>query len=338
MRQKSGTGASTGSGKEKVMTAGPVQDASQKNGVDLPSASERSVQRQGVRKYPSASVLLASSAELGWSTISAELRSHSVCGPQWIVPQYVEICLVIAGSNDGLVSLSGVGFHQEATPKTGAIWLSPVGVGKEIAVTAPIPQTMHLYLPTALFDRLKDDFNLPAATAYSIRHAAGINDDVINQIGRSILPELAAETAAGRIYVETASLMLAARLTHKYCVSGSSAPVTFDEYPLDSVRLRRVLDYISENIDRDITLTDLAGVGGLSLFHFARKFTLAMGLSPKRYISRMRLDRAMAQLAADKLPLAQIALKAGFSSQATFTRAFRRATSMTPLEYRRRRR
>jgi AraC family transcriptional regulator len=320
------------------MTAEPVQHTLHKNSLNILPASERSIQRQGVRKYPSASVLLASSAELGWSTISAELWSHSVSGPQWIVPQYVEICLVIAGTNDGLVRRSGVGFHQEATPKTGAIWLSPIGIGKEIAVTAPIPQTMHLYLATALFDRLKDDFNLPAATAHSIRHAAGINDDVIDQIGRSILPELAVETAAGRIYVETASLMLAARLIHKYCDSGSSAHVMLDEYPLDSVRLHRVLDYVSANIDRDITLTDLARVAGLSLFHFARKFTLAMGLSPKRYISRIRLDRAMAELAAGKLPLAQIALNAGFSSQATFTRAFGRATSMTPLEYRRRRR
>jgi hypothetical protein len=47
-------------------------------------------------------------------------------------------------------------------PKTGAIWLSPAGLGKEIAITAPIPQTMHLYLPTALFDRLKDDSIFPS--------------------------------------------------------------------------------------------------------------------------------------------------------------------------------
>jgi AraC family transcriptional regulator len=309
-----------------------------KNGADIVAASERSTQRQGVRKYPSASALLASSADLGWSVVSAELWSHNVSGPQWIVPQHVEICLVIAGTNDGLVRRSGAGFHQEATPRTGAIWLSPVGIGKEIAVTAPIPQTMHLYLHTASFDRLRDDFNLSAATAHSIRHAAGINDDIIDQTGRSILAELAVETAAGRIYVETASLMLASRLIHKYSDSGASAPIGLDQYPLDSIRLNRVLDYISANIDRSITLTDLARVGGLSLFHFARKFTLAMGVSPKRYISRMRLERAMAELAAGKLPLAQIALNAGFSSQATFTRAFSRAMSMTPLEYRRRRR
>ena len=289
------------------------------------------------RRYPPASALLASSAGLGWSSISVELRSHDVCETPKIVPQYVEICLVVAGSDVGLVRRTGAGVYQEAPPKTGAIWLSPAGVGKDIAITTPIPQTMHLYLPIALFDRLKDDFNLPAAPAHSIRYVAGIRDEVIEQIGCSILSELTNETIAGRMYVETASLTLAARLLQKYCESGACAPTEYSSPSFDQVRLRRVLDYIAANIDDDITLVNLAGIAGYSSFHFARKFTLAMGISPHRYISRVRLESAMAELATGKLPLAEIALNAHFSSQASFTRAFHRATGMTPKEYRRRR-
>jgi AraC family transcriptional regulator len=109
-------------------------------------------------------------------------------------------------------------------------------------------------------------------------------------------------------------------------------------HPFDHIRLRRVLDYISTNIDTNITLADLARVADQSPFNFARKFALVMGVPPKRYVSRMRLDKAIAELAAGKLPLALIALNAGFSSQTSFTRAFRRTTSMTPQEYGRRRR
>jgi AraC family transcriptional regulator len=292
----------------------------------------------GVRKYPPTSTLLASSAGLGWSTISAELRSHGVSEAATIVSQHVEICLVVAGNKDSLVRRTEAGFCQEARPKTGAIWLSPAGVGKEIVITAPIPQTMHLYLPTALFDRLKHDFNPPVAPAHSIRHAAGIGDDVIDQIGRSILSELTVETAASRMYVEAASLTVAARLLQKYCHSGACAPTEASAYSLDHIRLRRVLDYISANISDEITLESLAGIAGYSAFHFARKFTLAMGIPPHRYISRIRLENAMTELAAGKLPLAEIALNAQFSSQASFTRAFHRATGMTPKEYQRRRR
>jgi AraC family transcriptional regulator len=290
-----------------------------------------------VRKYPPTSALLASSVGLGWSTISAELRSHGVIEAPAVVPQHVEICLVVAGNTDGLLRRTGAGFHQEATPKTGAVWLSPAGVGKEIVITAPIPQTMHLYLPTALFDRLKDDFTLPVAPALSIRHAFGIRDDVIDQIGRSILSELTVETAASRVYVEAAALTLAARLLQKYCDSGACTTTESSAHSLDHIRLRRVLDYIAANIEDDITLVNLAGIAGYSLFHFARKFTLAMGIAPHRYISRMRMEKAMAELAAGKLPLAEIALNAHFSSQASFTRAFHRATGMTPKEYQRRR-
>jgi AraC family transcriptional regulator len=110
-----------------------------------------------------------------------------------------------------------------------------------------------------------------------------------------------------------------------------------DAHSLDHIRLRRVLDYIAANIGDDITIVNLAGIAGYSPFHFARKFTLAMGIPPQRYISRIRLEKAMAELAAGKLPLAEIALNAHFSSQASFTRAFHRAIGMTPKEYRHRR-
>jgi AraC family transcriptional regulator len=295
------------------------------------------LQTYGVRKYPPTSALLASSAGLGWSTISAELRSHEIIEAPAIIAQHVEICLVIVGNENGLVRRIGAGFHQEAAPKTSAIWLSPAGAGKAIAITAPIPQTMHIYLPAALFDRLKDDFNLPMAPAHSIRHAFGIDDNVIDQLGRSILEELTVETAASRLYVESASLTIAARLPQKHCDSGACASTESSALRLDHIRLRRVLDYIQANVKDGITLADLAGIAGYSAFHFARKFTLAMGVAPHRYISRIRLENAMAELAAGKLPLAEVALNAHFSSQASFTRAFHRAVGMTPREYRRRR-
>ena len=97
------------------------------------------LETSGVRKYPSTSGLLASSAGLGWSALSVELRSHGVSETQAIIPQHVEICLVIAGNNDGLVRRTAAGMLQDAVPKTGAIWLSPVGAAKGIAITSPNP-------------------------------------------------------------------------------------------------------------------------------------------------------------------------------------------------------
>ena len=292
----------------------------------------------GSKKYAT-SALLESSAQRGWSTISAELRSHqgSAVMPA-IVPRQTEISLVIKGNKNCLITRTGAGQTQRGVPTTGTFWLSPIGVGdEEAAVTGDVPQSLHLYLPETLFGRLKNDFKLPVAPGHSIRFVSGIRDPVIQEIGNSILSELTNETAAGRMYVETASLTLAARLLLKHCDSGACKTIESPSQALDDTRLRRVRDYILAHIDDDIRLESLAEVAGYSPFHFARKFTLATGIPPHRYISGIRLENAMAELADGRLPLAQIALNAHFSSQASFTRAFHRATGMTPKEYRYRR-
>jgi AraC family transcriptional regulator len=303
------------------------------------SDSEQSMRllTPGTRRYPTSSALLASSGGLGWTTMTVELRYHDVAEAPTIIPEYVEVCLVIDGNRNSIVRRTVGGQKQEAAPRTGAIWLSPAGVSKDIAITSPIPQTMHLYLPVALFHRLKEDFNLSGALAQSIHHAAGINDDVIYELGRSILSELTAESSVSRMYAEIASLTIAARLLQKHSDGGSADPIEIPDQGLDRARLNRVLDYIAANIGDDITLSKLAEIAGYSPFHFARKFAAATGVPPHRYIGRIRLQNAMAELAGGNLPLAQIALNAHFSSQASFTRAFHRATGMTPKQYRRRR-
>jgi AraC family transcriptional regulator len=104
---------------------------------------------------------------------------------------------------------------------------------------------------------------------------------------------------------------------------------------LDDRRLRRVLAYVEEHLADDITVADLANVACLSIFHFTRAFAGAMGVPPHRYVSQRRLESAKAMLATGRASLSEIALESRFSSQSSFTRAFRRATGMTPAEYRR---
>jgi AraC family transcriptional regulator len=292
------------------------------------------LQSPGAKKYPH-SALLKSSAGLGWSAIAAELRSHGVSSTPVIVPQHTELILAIAGNDSGLINRTGAGQRQEHTPTTGSVSLTPIAVGdNEATFTAPIPAMLHLYLPTSLFRRLSDDFNLPGTPAHSIRYLSGLRDEIIHQVGRSIVSEMTNGSAAGRMFIETASLMLAAHLLRTYCDSGTCKSFESSAHRLDHARLRRVLDYISVHLADEITVAELAQVAGLSTFHFARMFTLAVGVSPNRYVSRLRLEQAMADVAAGKLSLAQIAFKSGFSSQASFTRAFRRATGITPGEYR----
>jgi AraC family transcriptional regulator len=196
-------------------------------------------------------------------------------------------------------------------------------------------QVLHLYVPTGVFTGLMDDYNLPAVPGRSIRYSCGVQDEVINQVGLSVLSEMMSPTAAGRMLVETSSLMLAARLAHSHSETGLIRSPIGSGHGLDGGRLRRVLTYIEEHLAEDITVTDLAKVACLSIFHFTRAFAATMGVPPHRYVSQRRLESAKAMIATGRTSLSEIALDCRFSSQSSFTRAFRRATGMTPAEYRR---
>jgi AraC family transcriptional regulator len=149
-----------------------------------------------------------------------------------------------------------------------------------------------------------------------------------------VLSEMMSPTAAGRMLVETSSLLLATRLVHAHSESGLiRSPIQLAR-PLDDARLKRVLAYIEEHLADDITVADLANVACLSIFHFTRAFAASMGVPPHRYVSRRRLESAKAMIATGRASLGEIALDCRFSSQSSFTRAFRRATGMTPAEYR----
>ena len=290
----------------------------------------------GERKYPKSGVLL-SSVGRGWSNIAADLRAHPVCEVPPFTPVYTEVTIAIQGCS-GLVRRTGGGERQETRSRAGKIWLSPAGISMdEICITAPHAEVLHLYLPAQPFSSLEHD-DLLRIRAHSLRYLADIQDELIRQIGLAILSEMASETAAGRMLVETSALTLAARLAHSYAEQVSISSRRLRSHRLDEMRLRRVLDYIAQHLDEDITVAQLAGVACLSPFHFARMFRATIGIAPHRYVSQQRLERAMVLLAAGKRPLSDIALSCQFSSQASFNRAFRRATGVTPGEYRRDRR
>jgi AraC family transcriptional regulator len=100
-------------------------------------------------------------------------------------------------------------------------------------------------------------------------------------------------------------------------------------------RLARVAAFVEANLDHEITLADLAEAAQLSPHHFSRVFKRATGESPYSYVCGRRIERAMRLLAQDAMPLAEIALACGFSSQAHFTAAFTRAKAISPGRFRR---
>ena len=103
---------------------------------------------------------------------------------------------------------------------------------------------------------------------------------------------------------------------------------------LPALRLRRVSQYMQENLRRELRLTELSAVVHMSPYHFARLFKRSTGVSPHRFLVRRRIDEARALLAARTTPVAEIARLVGFRTPSHFTTTFRRITGMTPTAYR----
>lgn len=99
-------------------------------------------------------------------------------------------------------------------------------------------------------------------------------------------------------------------------------------------RIDRVIDYLRENLDRPVKLKDLAKVACFSEFHFHRIFSAVSGETLKSFTNRLRLEKAARLLRYSGQNLTDIALQCGFSSSATFSRAFRAGYGTSPSEFR----
>jgi AraC family transcriptional regulator len=100
-------------------------------------------------------------------------------------------------------------------------------------------------------------------------------------------------------------------------------------------RVNRVIDHIERHLDQDLTVAELARIACFSPFHFHRVFGAVMGESLHQFVQRLRLERAARLLVGEReAPITHVALECGFSSAATFARAFSSMFGMNASEWR----
>src|SRR5215470_8102367 len=99
-------------------------------------------------------------------------------------------------------------------------------------------------------------------------------------------------------------------------------------------RINRVIDYLRGNLNRQVKLEELAKVACFSEFHFHRIFSAVSGETVSNFTNRLRLEKAARLLRFSDQSLTDIALDCGFSSSATFSRAFRSGYETTPSQFR----
>ena len=188
---------------------------------------------------------------------------------------------------------------------------------------------IHIYIREEFLLRLTSDVlqqdSLELQPTYLVR------DLLIEELARSLY----LESVDGHLSAAVASAAvttLCVRILRAYSVrEGEAAYATGG---LGPTRERRVREYIEAGLERDLSIQSLAGVIGLSPQHFAVLFRESTGFTPHQYVNHRRIACAQELLKKADVPLIEVSMQCGFSSQSQFITTFRKLVGMTPGRFR----
>jgi transcriptional regulator GlxA family with amidase domain len=114
----------------------------------------------------------------------------------------------------------------------------------------------------------------------------------------------------------------------------SQFSAVLDAQLADHTPIRAAQEWILDNLEHPVSVSDIAQQANMSPRNFARVFRREVGVTPGQYVERMRIARARKLLETTELPLRQVARRCGFATPETFFRTFARALELTPNQYR----
>ena len=190
---------------------------------------------------------------------------------------------------------------------------------------------VHFHIRRAAIDDAATDLGYERIGG--VRLSVAVEDVVLAQITKSILPILGGDARASPLALDQLELLIGAHVMQRY---GATRPTqTMIPGGLAAWRQRRATELLRENLDGAVRLAELAQACELSVSHFARSFKASFGVSCHRWLMDRRIERAKELLAATDAPLVDVASQSGFGDQAAFTRTFHRLVGLSPGRWRR---
>ena len=102
------------------------------------------------------------------------------------------------------------------------------------------------------------------------------------------------------------------------------------------VHLRRARDHLDAHYAEDFDLDLVAGLAGMSRFHFVRSFAATYRTTPAAYLAARRIERAQDLLRAANLTVTEVCHAVGYSSLGSFSSRFREIVGESPSEFQKR--
>jgi AraC family transcriptional regulator len=267
------------------------------------------------------------SAAVGWSGIALESHSIQSC----VMPRHEHIdnflLAVLHGSDKCEVHTRAREFEFDA--RTGTTFILPRGTVDEIRWKGPterITVAINERLLIGAIDETLHERDIELTEHWNLV------DPNIMAVLLAMKVDLDAGSPVGRLYGESLSNALAVYLLKRYAVRNYTPAVNRGGMP--HYRLKRVLNYIGDNLRKDLCLAELAGVAGMSPHYFAQLFKVSMGCAPHRYVLLQRIERAKCILRDPRRSIFEAGLDAGFQNASHFARVFRAFVGTTPSQFR----
>jgi AraC family transcriptional regulator len=165
------------------------------------------------------------------------------------------------------------------------------------------------------------------------RNASGAEDAQLVALLACLRGELA-QTNGSALFVRGMADAIAVHLARHYVDVGASP---LEGSALPAYKLRLVTLWMGEHLAEAFNLATLAGIAGMSEFHFNRLFKKATGLPPSQYQIRLRMETARRLLRETATSIVDVANQVGYSNPSHFAQQFRKETGLTPSDYRRQR-
>lgn len=151
-------------------------------------------------------------------------------------------------------------------------------------------------------------------------------DEQMEHIAWALEAEQRAGNPTGRTYTDALGLALAARL-----LGAPYAPTKLAS-GMTQRQMRRVIEYIEEEIGGELSLEELAAVAGVSATTLKTSFRRHAGVPVHRFVLERRVERAKSILLRGEIPISQVALTTGFAHPSHMARWMRRLLGQTPSQ------
>jgi AraC family transcriptional regulator len=277
--------------------------------------------------------VLRSSDAIGWNNVRAIHFRHNA--REVTIPASDDHCMVVNLGNPFFVNVYPGKRRFEGQVRSGEVAIIPAGSSWTCrSEDSDLPAMVLLYLRPLFVRAAARELNFSHAEM-GLTPQIGFKDKHICHIAMSLLHELNEANVVGRLYADSLATGLAIQLVRRY---SSLKDVHVGHGGMAPHKLRRAVALIDHHLSDEeegrVALRAVAQDVSMSYFHFSRAFKQSMGMTATNYIAERRIERAKKMLEETEMPISEIALRSGFSSQSHFTTAFRRLAGATPKAFR----